>query len=68
MGNTAMKLFPYCSHFQITSVGTTIIFNLPFTAIKFQIGHQILINLRTHRVYFENPGNKTDWFMKKLVF
>ena len=26
--NTAMQLFPCCSHFQITSVGTTIIFNL----------------------------------------
>ena len=43
---TAMKLFPYCYHFQITSVGTTTIFNLSFTVIKGQISHQILIKLR----------------------
>ena len=34
-------MFPYCCHFQKTSVGT--IFNLSFTAIKAQIDHQILI-------------------------
>ena len=57
---TAMKLFPYCCHFQITSVGTTTIFNLSFTNIKVQIDHRILIKLRTHMVCYEDPGNKTD--------
>ena len=55
-----MKLFPYCCHFPITSVGTTTIFNLSFTAMKIQIYHQILVKSRTHRVCFEDPGNKTD--------
>ena len=59
-GNTAMKLFPYFCHFQIISVGTTAIFNLPFTAIKVQVGHQVLIKLRMHKVCYENPGSKTD--------
>ena len=44
------------------------IFNLSLTAIKFQIVHQILIKLRTHKVCYEVPENKTDCFMKKLVF
>ena len=47
-GNTAMKLFPHCCRFQITSVWTTIIFNLFFTTLQFQIGHQILITCSTH--------------------
>ena len=60
-----MKLFPYRYHFQITSVGTTAIFNLSFTYIKVQIDYQILIKLRTGNVCYKEPGNTTD--MKKLV-
>ena len=66
-GNTAMKLFSYYCHFQVPSVATTIIFNLSFTAIKYQTSHQILIKLRMQKVSYEDPRNKTDWFMKKLV-
>ena len=66
-GNTAMKEFSYCCHFQITSERTTIIYNLLFTAIKFQTGYRILIKLPTQKVCYEDPGNKNDWFMKKLV-
>ena len=58
--NMTMKLFPYCCHFQTTSVKTTNIFNLSFTTIKFQIDHQILTKLRTHKVCYQDPGNKTD--------
>ena len=49
----AVTLFPYCCNFQITSVGTITIFNLFFTAIKAQIGYQILIKLRMHQVCYE---------------
>ena len=42
-------------------------FNLPFTVIKFQLGHQIFLKLRAHKVSYEDPENNTDWFMKKLV-
>ena len=35
--------------------------------VKVQVDHQILIKLRTHKVCYEDPGNKTDWFMKKPV-
>ena len=55
-----MKFFPYCCHFQITSVGTAVIFNLSFTAIKYQTDHQIFIKLRTHKACYEVTGNKTD--------
>ena len=51
----AVMLFPYCRHFQTTSVGTTAIFNLPFIVIKAQIGYQILIKLRMHYVCYEDP-------------
>ena len=56
-GNTAMKLFPCCCHFQIISVGTTAIFNLVFTAIKVQISYQILIKLHMQKFFYKNPGN-----------
>ena len=46
--NIAVTLFPYCCNFQITSVGTTTIFNLLFTSIKAQVGYKILIKLRMH--------------------
>ena len=58
--NTAMRLFPCCCHFQIASVGATIIFNLSFINHIFQTGHQVLIMLSTHKVCYEDPGNKTD--------
>ena len=51
----AVTLFPYCCHFQITSVGTATIFNLLFTAIKAKIGYQIVIMLRMHWVCYEDP-------------
>ena len=35
--------------------------------VKVQIDHEILIKLRTHKFSYEDPRNKTDWFMKKLV-
>ena len=66
-GNTAMKEFSYCCHFQITSEWTTIIYNMLFNAIKFQTGYRIFIKLPTQKVCYEDPGNKNDWFMKKLV-
>ena len=28
--------------------------------VKVQIDHQILIQLRMHKVCYEDPGNKTD--------
>ena len=46
-----MKFFPYCCHFQITSVGTAVIFNLSFTAIKYQTDHQIFIKLRINSIF-----------------
>ena len=52
----AVRLFPYCCHFQITSVGTTTIFNLSFFTIKAQIGYQILLKLRMHYVCYENDN------------
>ena len=55
-----MKLFQYGCHFEITLVVTTIIFNMSFSAIKVQTDHQILTKLRTHKVCYEDPGNKTD--------
>ena len=56
----SLTVFPYCCDSQITLVRTNTIFNLSFTAIKVQIGHQIFIKLRTHKVCYEDPGNKTD--------
>ena len=58
-GNTAMKLLPYCCRFQTTSVGTTTMFNLSFTVIKFKLAIKFL-KLRTHKVCYEDLGNKTD--------
>ena len=46
--------------FPITSVGTATKLNLSFTAIKVQIGYQILVKLRTHSVCYEDPENKTE--------
>ena len=68
MENKAIKLFPYCCHFQITSVGTTIIINLSLTAIEFQIGHQVLIKLRTHKVCYEDLGNNSELFFSSPKF
>ena len=56
----SLTVFPYCCDSQITLVRINTIFNLSFTAIKVQIGHQIFIKLRTHKVCYEDPGNKTD--------
>ena len=30
--------------------------------VNVQIDHQIFTKLRTHKVCYEDPGNKTDWF------
>ena len=54
--------------FEITWIGTPTTFNPSFTTIKVQIDHQILIKLRTHKVCYEDPGNKNNWFMKNLVY
>ena len=54
--NMAMKLFPSCCHFQITSAGTAI----SYLIIWLSDGHQILIKLSTRKVCYEDPGNKTD--------
>ena len=69
MGAGKMEIRQW-NHFHIAviaSEGTTNMFNLLFTAIKVQIDHQILMKLHTHKICYEDPGNKTDWFMKKLV-
>ena len=60
-GNTAMKLLPYCCRFQTTSVGTTTIFNLSFTVIKVQIGHQIL------KVAYPQGLLRRSWKQDRLI-
>ena len=67
-GNTAMKLFPYCSHFQITAVGTNTIFNLSFSTIKLVVNGPSNFYWVTYKGCYEDPGNKTERFMKRLVY